>query len=170
MVPAVLGLMGATGPALAGDQRVGDWIWNVDDPEVFVAGTENSAGHNLAQVCATDSNQCLFFVSFGINCEPDNRYTVLVNSDVGASTMQFLCMDDSDGEHSLVAMDFEAMDKLVRQASRVGFAIPMEGDDFKAVRFSLIGSNEAMDAMRTAVSLASEFQPGLKTRPAVERF
>ena len=170
MAVAMSGLLAWSGVGLAGDQRVGDWTWNIDDPELFVAGTENAAGHALAQVCDPSDGSCMYVVGFDIHCDPGHEYPVLVNSDAGSAQLEFVCGDRAGDQNLLVATDFEAIDDIVKSANKVGFAIPMQGDDFKAVRFSLVGSNEAIDAMREAAATFSRFEPGLKKRPAVERF
>jgi len=158
------------GLAQAGDHVSGDWSWNVDDPEIFVAGIENSAGHMLAQFCDPESTNCFYAVGFGLKCEPGHQYPVLVNADTGSAQLEFICGDRIGDQNVLVASDFDAMDDVVRSANKVGFAIPLEGDDFKAVRFSLNGSNEALDAMREALLVVSNYRPASAKKPDEERF
>lgn len=156
--------------AWAGDVKSGDWAWNVDDPEIFVAGIENSAGHMLAQFCDPESTNCFYAVGFDTYCEPGHKYPVLVNSDAGSAHLEFICGEKVGDQHVMVASDFDAMDRLVRQANHIGFAIPMEGDAFRAVRFSLNGSNDALDAMREALLVVSNYRPASARQPDAERF
>ena len=129
--------------------EIGDWVWNAEDPEVYWAATTNDAGQMLAQFCDPEDGVCFYAVGFDTNCEEDASYPALVNSDIAAQSIELRCGSEvDDGGHLMHPVDFDQIDKLVRQANRIGFALPMEGDEFKAVRFSLRGSNEALDAMR----------------------
>ena len=166
----VLALMLA-GPAGAGDFKVGDWVWNVDDPEVQLAGTTNDDGHILTQLCYPESGNCIYAVGFDTNCTEGNSYPALVNADTGADSMKFVCGGElKDGTHLMVAEDFDQIDKVIRKSNRIGFALPMEGDAFKAVRFSLRGSSDALDAMRKVAERASKNSPGTDTKKASEVF
>ena len=132
-----LGLMAWSGMVLAGDQRIGDWQWNVDDPEMFVAGTENAAGHALAQFCDPSEGSCIYIVGFDIHCEPGNKYPVLVNSDAGSAQMEFVCGDRAGDQNVLVATDFESMDNIVGDCAAAGnteiFAVVNEPIDMQPV-------------------------------------
>jgi hypothetical protein len=162
--------LGAALSASAGDRPIGDWKWNVDDPELYSAGIELPGGHVLAQFCIPNKGSCFYAVGFGITCEPNEKYHVLVNSDVGSSQLEFVCGDSIGKQNVLLAADFDALDSVVRDANRVGFAIPMANDEFKAVRFSLRGSNEAIDAMREAAQTAPHFRTAVSEQPVSERF
>ena len=45
---------------------------------------------------------------------------------------------------------------ILRQASNIGFAVAMEGDEFKVVRFSLLGSTHAIEMMRSGAEILSD--------------
>lgn len=155
-------------PLLAGDRTVGDWAWNTDDPAMFYAGTGNDAGHMLVQFCDPEDGSCFYAVGLDILCDAGDPYPVLANSDAGAVQLAMMCGDRVADQNVLVAIDFEAMDDLVRSARRVGFAVPMHGDEFKSVRFSLHGSNEALDAMRAELRRAAELPSGRRDTPEQE--
>ena len=126
----------------------GDWAWSIDG-DVFWAGTENDSGQMLAQFCSPENATCYYVVGFDTNCEKDHSYPAMVNTDQGAASIELLCGGELDsGGNLMVVQDFEQMDTLVRKSTRIGFALPMEGDKFKAIRFSLNGSVQAIDAMR----------------------
>ena len=55
------------------------------------------------------------------------------------------------------------IDLVVRKASYFRIAIPMESDQFKVARFSLVGSAYAVDLMRAASETAIEI---LRTKQA----
>jgi hypothetical protein len=60
--------------------------------------------------------------------------------------------------------DFDRIDDVVKRAVKVGFAFPLENDQFIIVRFDLIGSNEAIDAMRASAERSSQLPARQGTR------
>lgn len=157
--------------SIAGDIVSKDWVWNIDDNEIPYAATTNSAGQLLGQYCYPKLGKCMYLVGFSITCEEDSNYPALVNTDKGAQSIQLICggkLDDVD-QNVLMASNFDELDKIIRGASRIGFVIPMQSDDFKAVRFSLRGAEDALDRMRAA-ALKLQDKPGNtnNTKPAVE--
>ncbi len=147
LIACVLGVWGSV--AWGEEFTSGDWTWSIDDPEMFYAATENSAGQVLMQLCDTEDANCFYAVGFNTNCDEGDSYPALVNSDAGTASIELYCGSDSDdGTNLMLVKDFDQMDEFVRKASRIGFALPMKGDEFKAVRFSLKGSVAAIDAMR----------------------
>jgi hypothetical protein len=150
---AILGVLACalfSAVALAEDVRSGDWTWSIDDPDIFYAGTENAAGNALMQFCYTDEGSCVYAVGFDMQCEEGSSYPALVNTDVSAASIDLLCGSElDDGSNFMFVKDFDQIDGLIRKAGQIGFALPMKGDEFKAVRFSLKGSVAAIDAMRT---------------------
>jgi hypothetical protein len=166
----VLALM-LSGPAGADDFKVGDWAWNIDDPEMQMAGTTNEDGHVLTQLCYPESGKCIYAVGFDTNCTEGNSYPALVNADSGAAAIQFRRGGKlEDGTSLMLVEDFDQIDALIRKSSRIGFALPMEGDAFKAVRFSLRGSSDALDAMRKVAERASKGARGADSKKASEVF
>lgn len=158
----------ADSPAQEG--KVGDWVWSVEDSELFFASVLNSAGNVLGQYCEPEDGTCFYAVTFGASCDTGDKHTVLVNSDVGATPLEFLCTKKFKGDSVLVATDFDELDEIVRTADRIGFAIPLGGDEFKAVRFSLRGSNEAIDHIRVAAERHSESRTRKSKTVDVESF
>ena len=147
VVASVLCLWGAV--AWGEEFPSGDWAWSIDDPTALYAATENSAGQMLAQFCDTTEGSCAYVVGFDTQCDEGDSYPALVNSDAGTASLEFLCGGElDDGGHLMIAKDFEQLDRFIREARKIGFALPMQGDEFKAVRFSLKGSVAAIDAMR----------------------
>ena len=141
----------------------GDWTWSVDDPEIYYAGTQNSAGHMLAQFCDPTDGTCFFAVGFDTTCDEGDSYPALVNADTGAYSIKFVCGSTlDDGTNLMLVEDFDQMDGVLRKAKKIGFALPMQGDEFKAVRFSLKGSVAAMDAMRKFAARGASEKSGTK--------
>jgi hypothetical protein len=135
------------------EQRSGDWTYDTEDDGSgsLAAGVSNSSDQLLMQLCDLDSGNCFYSVNFAIQCDKDAKYPALVNTDEGSQAIEFLCRPLERDMHMLVVTEFDAIDKLVRTGTRIGFVIPMRGDQFKAVRFSLRGATRALDSMRKAV-------------------
>ena len=170
IVMLMLGLVVSSG-ARAGDFTSGDWVWSVDDPEMFYAATENSAGQALIQFCDPAEGHCVYAVGFDTTCDKGDSYPALVNSDAGTASITLKCGSElDDGGNLMLVEDFDQMDGFVRAAKRIGFALPMQGDEFKAVRFSLKGSNEALDAMRKLAARSGERKPGVRNAKDSEVF
>lgn len=168
------GRLGVVGLALwapvagADEARVGDWVWSVDDPGTFYAGTEHPGKEALMQLCDTEDGACFYAVSFGMRCKEGETYHALVNSDAGNGSVELYCGAELKGSNLLFVQDFEQIDGLVRKAHRIGFALPMRGDEIKTVRFSLKGSVAAIDAMRGALARVAPIQSEAKKVREVE--
>lgn len=150
--------------ASADESRSGDWVWSTDDPGTYYAGTEHPGNQALMQLCDTEDGACFYAVSFGMRCKEGETYHALVNSDAGNGSVELYCGAELKGSNLLFVQDFEQIDGLVRKAHRIGFALPMRGDEIKTVRFILKGSVAAIDAMRQVLARSAPAQP--KTRKA----
>jgi hypothetical protein len=52
--------------------------------------------------------------------------------------------------------NFDEVDAFVRESSRIGFAFPVDGDQFSVIRFDVKGAAQALSAMRTIVEKRSK--------------
>ncbi len=136
-----------------------DWAWNTDKQDFYFAITTNSADHVLGQYCYIAEGTCFYIVSLDIMCEHGSTYPAIVNSDRGADHVVLKCVHEYNGKNILAIYGFYKIDELVRAASHLGIAIPVENDKFKIIRFSLIGSSDAIDHMRDAVKQAIDANP-----------
>ena len=62
--------------------------------------------------------------------------------------------------------DFDTIDGLAKEASHIGFVLPIENGQFKVVRFSLMGSSDAISQMRAAALKVVE-DAGAKPKPVL---
>ena len=158
--------------AHADRHSVGDWSYGANpSEEVFEAGTTASDGEvSLSQVCLV-SEPCFYLVNFDVTCESDSQMPALVNTDIGALSVTLLCTDTKadDGTNYMVVMPFEKFDEAIRGAKRLGFVMPMENDEFHAVRFSLRGAVRAIDRMRAAAARRKPSGSTIEGKPAVQR-
>ena len=169
VVGAFLGLCASV--ASSEEFTSGDWSWSIEDPEMFYAATENSAGQVLMQLCDTEDGTCFYAVGFNTTCDEGDSYPALVNSDAGTASIELYCGSASDdGTNLMLVKDFDQMDGFVRTAKKIGFALPMKGDEFKAVRFSLKGSVAAIDAMRKIAARGAPVQSNTRKAKDSEVF
>lgn len=141
-----------------------DWIWSTDSKDFYHASTINSADHILGQFCYFDSGSCLYIVSMETSCTEDNEYPTLINSNIGAIQLTLTCGHKFKEYNVMYINKFDEMDNLVKSATRLGIAIPMENDKFKVARFSLAGSTYAIELMRSAAELKINNQGGKNTK------
>ena len=157
--------------AQAGDFASGDWAWNVDDPDGFYAVTSNSAGQMLMQLCDVNEGSCLYAVGFDTTCSEGASHPALVNTDEIAASITLHCGSKlKDGSNLMFIEDFDQIDQIVRDATRIGFALPMQGDEFQAVRFSLKGAVPALDAMRKFAAKGGSKAPDVRKAKDSEVF
>lgn len=64
---------------------------------------------------------------------------------------------------------FDDVDRIIRNATRMGIVIPLQGDEFKVSRFGLAGSTYAIDLMRTATEAKIQREPVNASKPVEER-
>lgn len=133
-----------------GAQTVGDWTYSIKEP--LYAATINDSGNIFGQWCDLDERSCFYLVAFPTSCEDDDEYPVLINSDSGSLSTTLICRGKLKNRnlYRYVFSDFEKVDQLARNAKRVGVAIPLEGDQFRVIRFSLQGAGVALTVMRAA--------------------
>lgn len=143
-----------------------DWEWGNSGTEYLYAATTNSTGSSLGQYCYYESEDCYYLVSLGPNCKKENEYPALIGSDKGAIAVTLICSHKYKGRSVYMISPFEKIDTLVRQASRVGIAIPLESDSFKVVRFSLSGSTHAISTMRKTTAAVLKKKNTQSQKPA----
>lgn len=159
-------------PALAEPVRSGDWFVDFVENRFLYAATINDAGSVFGQYCFPAEGKCLYLIGLRTRCEAGHDYLALANTDAGAQTFEIYCNGElANGRYQYVFKNFDDIDQLVKQGRRVGFALPMQGDEFKVVRFSLRGASNAITGMRrVAERLVEEGQADAQRRfkPAEE--
>jgi len=133
-----------------------DWVWNTDKKDIYFAITTDSEAHALGQYCYIADGVCFYAVSIDIDCDPGSTYPAMVNSDKGADHIVLKCIHEYKSQNILAIYEFDKIDELVRDAGHLGIVIPVEDDRFKVIRFSLIGSRNAIDQMRNAAKKAMD--------------
>lgn len=152
-------------PCASQAQSFGKWQAGLADTgDAYLAGTASDNGSLLAQYCDISIGRCIWLLGMQTICEEGDRYPLLVNSDVGANHLFVYCDSKLDnGLYRYVFSDFDSIDGIVIKGSRVGFAFPLEDNQFRVIRFDLNGSNRAIDTMHKATEKARK-KSSSKTR------
>jgi hypothetical protein len=135
--------------ASAADLRFGDWVAHVtgNEREAF---TNNESGSALGVLCSVESQHCLAYLRANTTCSEGNKQVALVNTDSGAFPIDMLCSKirgQSGPEFVNLLGSYDDMRDVILKHNSIGIALPMTGGQFKVVRFSLIGSNQAIEAV-----------------------
>lgn len=131
---------------LAAEQRqFGDWfVVRADNGDMVAATQQDNFSKALVYRCFQALSKCAHVVIADIECEDANTYPVLVNSEHSALSMNTLC-SVNEGRSELILTEFDLIHEIIRKSDVIGIAVPMTSGHFKVVRFSLDGSNRALD-------------------------
>ena len=121
----------------------GEWLNGVtDDGESYYAATMNDSGNILGLYCYPASDNCIWLLGMSTACKEGDQYLVLSNSDKGSSPITLYCHRKlTNNVYSYAFTDFDLINNIVTKGIRVGFAVPLESDQFKVIRFNLSSSN-----------------------------
>lgn len=90
-------------------------------------------------------------------CNEGDKYSVLANSDAGAAHISVYCGAQlKGGLYRYIFSEFDAVDNIIKEGARVGFAVPLQSDNFRVVRFNLSGAKSAIALLRAAAEKAAE--------------
>ena|SRR5258705_12849485 len=148
-------LITAVGDAHAQTQTFGAWKVSTDKSAYAWAGTINESGHVFGQFCDFSDGSCRWVVGMGTGCNPGDRYPVLVNSNEGSEGMEVSCQGElagTPGTYTYAFTDFDEVTSHMAKGGRIGIAIPLNGDQFRVVRFDLTGAPAAIASMRALAS------------------
>jgi hypothetical protein len=143
--------------SLASGAQFGSWVTGRADDGTFFAATGNDSGALLGNYCAEGGESCLWQLGLNQACDPGSKNQLLVNADTGSTVIEVFCHGLAPtGKYRLIFSEYDKIDSVVKEASHLGFAIPLADGKFAVVRFGLIGSNQAIDDMVKSVKRASK--------------
>lgn len=141
----------------------GKWFTDTKSDKFLYAATMNDSGSLLGQFCFFPGGSCVWLIGMDTSCNSGDEYTVLANSDAGSAPLKVLCDGQlENGQFRYVFGDFEQIDGLVKKGTRIGFAVPLQTDEFRVVRFPLNGARESIAIMRSIAERRTTSSPGTK--------
>jgi hypothetical protein len=153
-------------PMPARGASLGDWRTGVTmNGKEFFAYTLNDSGQAFGEWCSVDSGSCTWMIGMSFGCDKNFAYPVLANSDAEAESLSMNCsgtIEDTDLSRYAFT-DFKSVKSLLKDAHVVGFAIPMQSDQFRVIRFSLDGCSDAIAAMEASATAAYQRQKNAAT-------
>lgn len=135
-------------------QTYGSWtVDTADDKSYLYAATANDSGNVLGEYCYPQQGSCVWILGMATSCEENHTYPMLANADVGAQHLEVVCRGQLPSKlYQYVFTKFDDIDRIVKQGSKVGFAIPLQEDQFRVVRFLLVGATAAIKNMRATAT------------------
>jgi hypothetical protein len=163
-------LLGLVSIVAEAQTTFGDWQAGVtDDRSMMYAFTTNDSGDVFGEWCSLSSGNCSWMVGLSTDCEQESSYPVLANTDTGAAPLNITCGGKiEDTKLSRYQFDnFKAVAAVLKNSHRIGIALPMQGDKFRVVRFSLKGCSSATGTMEDAVAKLVKSPHAKDTRDTV---
>jgi len=151
-------------PAIAGE-KVAYQNWIVDmSGNTTEAYTANDSKSSFGVFCAAD--KCLFYLHQALQCQPNAKYSVLMNSATVSTALSMQCTQIG-GNLFQILDPFDAVLNAVKAGDTIGFAVALQSGAFGVTRFSLAGSTEAIRrALEEAAKAAQRPPPGNPATPA----
>lgn len=146
-------------------ESFGSWTTGVGTSRTYhYAATVNDSGALLGIYCYPSENSCVWILGTFTTCEKGDSYPILANSDTGAIHLSILCDGKADNKlYRYAFTNFDAINDLIKKGAKVGFAVPLQSDEFRVIRFDLGGSNRAIAAMTEKANRETESSPPLKS-------
>jgi hypothetical protein len=130
-----------------------DWGSGMGNDKTFMfAVTVNDSGETFGEYCYFKAKACNWYVLLRSQCKPGTTTPILANSDSTAAPLTVTCFGQMPGTqlYSDRIDDWKALEGTLTDSIRIGFAIPLEADQFTVARFSLKGRTAATQAMEAA--------------------
>ncbi len=133
----------------AAERRFGDWsVGTSEDEGATFAATMNDSGSLFGEVCGIADKKCFWLLAYDVKCDLDDakaRYPILANTDRGATHLTLECLGpmSDGGTYRYRIVEWSTLEAVLKDSSRVGFALPLASDQFRVLRFSNDGRAEA---------------------------
>lgn len=167
LIVSILIIIASVHASFARAENFGSWFTGkTNDNNLVFAATTNDNGHLLGQYCSPEKGSCLWILGISTPCKLGDKYPILANSDSGASHLPVRCDEQlEDGRFRYVFSKFNDIDSIIKGSLRIGFALPLQSDNFRVIRFDLSGVNRAIKFMSS-----SETKPAPKTKGTKDQY
>jgi len=151
--------------AYAGE-KVAYQNWVVDMNGVTTeAYTANDSKSSFGVFCAAD--KCLFYLHQALQCQPNAKYSVLMNSASLSTALSMQCTQVG-GNLFQILDPFDAVLNAVKAGDTIGFAVALQSGAFGVTRFSLAGATDAIKRALEEAARASQRSPANPVAPPVQ--
>jgi len=155
LLPAVFsGILASVLICICSQANAGEKVayqnWIVDMSGVTTeAYTANGSNSSFGLFCSGE--KCLFYLHQALQCQPNAKYSVLMNSANLSTALSMQCTQI--GKNLFQILDpFNAVLEALKGGETIGFAVALQSGAFGVTRFSLAGSG---DAIKRALSEAA---------------
>lgn len=148
--------------AFAGE-KVAYQNWIVDmNGATTEAYTANDSKSSFGVFCAAD--KCLFYLHQALKCQPNAKYSVLMNSATVSTALSMQCTQIG-GNLFQILDPFDAVLNAVKAGDTIGFAVALQSGAFGVTRFSLAGATDAIKRALVEASKAVQQPPASPSAP-----
>lgn len=139
-------------PGVHAGENYNEWFsQSFDAGTATGAFTVNDSGATFGEICRLQEGSCQWRLLLDLACEDNTTTSILANTDQGASTLEFRCAGKSENGkgYLYVFKNWKQLESSLKSSSKVGFAMPVKGDQFVVYRFKLQGMTETTSEMET---------------------
>lgn len=153
MKRAILLLLLVSTAASAQNQQasVGEWTLGLSPDKTPYAFVLNDSGNIFGQWCTSEDDTCRWMVATRDKCSEEAATPVVLNSKGGSIGAVLHCSGTvtlaGKKYYKMVLTEFAQVEKMVKENSRLGIAIPYIDEGFNVMRFNISGGAEAMRRM-----------------------
>lgn len=124
------------------NEKVAYQNWVVDIGGVTTeAYTANDANSSFGLFCTGD--KCLFYLHQPLRCQPNQKYSVLMNSAAISTALTMQCTQVG-GNLFEILDPFAAVFKATQSGGMIGFAVALQSGAFAVTTFNLAGASDAI--------------------------
>jgi len=138
--------------------RVGDWIVHKELPGIQVANVSTQDGKATAGIiCFLSTNECVAYVLSRACYEINSTIPMMINSPVGAFHITTRCEEVAGTPPGVINVinEFGNAKAAFESGGEVGFVLPLQSGEFRAVRFSTKGAVAAIESAMTPPQAAA---------------
>lgn len=111
--------------------------WKIEENDsLTVASVANDDGNHFGLYCQKKS--CNYVIIVDVKCEDGEKYPALINSDVGAQSVNLICgYETSNSNYVYFFEDFSTISNVTMKGSILSIVFPMGDNTFQVERFDL---------------------------------
>jgi hypothetical protein len=133
-----------SGLSFAQSMKHSDWNSSVKNGYVE-AYTFNESNSAFGVLCM---EKCVYYVDMKIKCTDGDKYSALMATTTGASSVKLNCLVLKDRFVNIIE-PFDDVTEHIKDSENIGFAIALKSGKFNVSRFSLNGSIPAISRVVT---------------------